>query len=406
MSKTCTYYQPEYVSRFHCDGQKCSAKCCRNWQIFIDKKTYKKYSHIKPKSAANEITRFITKRENLEEYMIKLDENFNCPFLTDDNWCSIQRKHGEEFLSEICRTYPRRIWDFKTFRERSLVLTCPIAAELILLSDESLKFEEVTDNYTIQKLIPVNCSAEFIDQVLKIQRTATAILQDRNLTIDKRLMMLGLYCDKLDELFDNDRIDELEAVNLAYQSSKFLQEQSAQFSAVLKFDVHNYIKIVMELLNSLYGKDSGVLQGQGERIILDAITETLNLLSNETEQFKISEVAKRYSELNFEREKFVSGVSTILENYLVNEFFMNLYPFRFESNKAFNYGMFVATYKMLELVTFSMARANYSSNEDLISQIIWYSANIDHNQSYVNKISEYMKDKSDIVQIMQNMLQV
>ena len=108
-------FQPKYFSRFKCDGQKCNAHCCRKWRIDIDKKTYKKYSHLKPKSAAQEITRQIKKRDNSENYIIKLDKNANCPFLTEDNWCQIQRKYGEDFLSEVCTTYPRRVIYFGSF---------------------------------------------------------------------------------------------------------------------------------------------------------------------------------------------------------------------------------------------------------------------------------------------------
>ena len=63
MKQTYTYYQPEYVRNFKCNGQACAAHCCRRWRITIDKKTFKKYSHIKPKSAAKEITSHIIKSE-------------------------------------------------------------------------------------------------------------------------------------------------------------------------------------------------------------------------------------------------------------------------------------------------------------------------------------------------------
>ena len=50
------YFQPEYVSKFKCYGSKCNARCCKGWRIDIDAATYKKYSRIKPKSKAKEIT--------------------------------------------------------------------------------------------------------------------------------------------------------------------------------------------------------------------------------------------------------------------------------------------------------------------------------------------------------------
>jgi len=70
MEKIYTYYQPEYVKNFQCDGKKYDARCCKKWAIFIDEKNF-------------------------------------CPFLTEDNLCRLQKNFGEDFLSETCTNYPR-----------------------------------------------------------------------------------------------------------------------------------------------------------------------------------------------------------------------------------------------------------------------------------------------------------
>lgn len=46
--------QPKYFKYFKCDGQRCGAKCCKAWNIDIDKNTYKKYAQIE--SDEKEIT--------------------------------------------------------------------------------------------------------------------------------------------------------------------------------------------------------------------------------------------------------------------------------------------------------------------------------------------------------------
>ena len=61
MNQSFIFFQPEYVSKFKCNGQLCNAKCCKNWIIDIDKITYKKYKSIKPKSEAVKITNNIKK---------------------------------------------------------------------------------------------------------------------------------------------------------------------------------------------------------------------------------------------------------------------------------------------------------------------------------------------------------
>ncbi|MBQ7199473.1 MAG: flagellin lysine-N-methylase, partial [Selenomonadaceae bacterium] len=122
------YLQPKYVSDFQCDGKICPKNCCkRNWKISIDAETYKKYLRVE--SPEHELTRHIVKND--EEYFIQQIDGA-CPFLNSDGLCSIQLERGEENISQICRSYPRQLYKFGGLIERSLTLTCPLAANLVL----------------------------------------------------------------------------------------------------------------------------------------------------------------------------------------------------------------------------------------------------------------------------------
>ena len=411
--KTYTYYQPEYVSKFQCDGQKCNAYCCKHWNITIDKKTYKAYSHLKPKSAAKEIMINLKKRENADDYLVRLNEKGNCPFLTEDNWCSIQKKYGEEFLSVTCTTYPRQTWDMGEFYERSLTLTCPVVAEMVLLATEPLKFEtlEVSEKVhsnlgkimILTNPLPPNQHEGFI----MLQETMIGILQERTLTIDQRLLMLGLFCDKLDESLSSSLELTFTKYIPFYKDTAFLQEQSSKIAPLVKFEPQNHIKIMMGILEKLYGEENKK-SSPHDRRLLAAVVNTLKIETDENYFVNVSKLSDKYISLNEERQKFVQRFSTIFENYLVNELFFNLYPFRFSGTTIFNYGVFVTIYKMLELLTFSSSieKSEPYDEKDLISEIRFYINRVDHGIGYVGKIAEYLEGKEDIVEIMSSMLQV
>lgn len=409
---TYEYFQPEYVKKFQCDGQTCSDNCCKKgWLIFIDKKTYKKYSHLKPKSVAKEILLHI-KKNNLPiegDYLLRLDKDNKCPFLTEDNLCGIQRKYGEDFLSETCRTYPRTTWNIGKIYERSLTLTCPAAAKLILLEKDPLKFEKIEVPEEIHnpkqfQISPKILPPQILDYFVSIQETSIRILQERSLTIDRRLLMLGLYCDRLDELLETGINYEIPKVNPSYQDTAFLQEQAAQLSVVLKFDVQNYIKAMLGILETLYGKRNE--QTPEDRKFIDAVTNMLKIETDEENQTSINEIAQNYLALSEKRQKFLAQFETIFENYLVNEFFLNLYPLRANAVTVFNFGLFVAIYKMLELLTFAIATENENFTEsELVEMMSWYANNIDHKAQYFQKILDYLQSQKDVVDIMQSMLQ-
>ena len=90
----------------------------------------------------------------------------------------------------------------------------------------------------------------------------------------------------------------------------------------------------------------------------DEVKQTLDLSSAE----------QKHIELEKARQMFSQYSVTIFENYLVNEIFYNLYPFKLEGSIAYNYGVFVTIYKLLELISFSMYLQNFLKEGKLLSK--------------------------------------
>lgn len=416
MDKTFLYFQPEYVSNFKCDGQACGAHCCKYWRIDIDKKTYKKYERIKPKSAADKITKCLVKGAD-GQYIFVLDENARCPMLTADNWCSIQKKYGEEYLSNTCVTYPRKTYLCGDFFERSLTLTCPVVAGQVLLNGEPMAFEwrEVPEKIHSNlgrihsPFAPV--PQKLLKYVYQIQFAAISILQERSFSIDERLMILGFFFDKLDEIVSTDKLDEIENLTAFYVSEQFLLWEAPNIIENIKFDVKSHMKIMINVFETLYKGDSSF--AVQDRIFIDAVIDSLEMRLTENDQISLDELVTSYNRLEELRKIVFKLFSNIFENYLINEFFYGFYPWRFQNSIIHNYGIFLTSYKMLELVAVSVALFNFKQNPDkipclneidLAAIIMKFVSNIDHNQEYIKKISEQLMDKPDIVTLMQSLL--
>lgn len=194
MTNKTIFFQPKYVKKFHCDGQKCGAQCCKSWIIDIDKKTYEKYKKIE--SPLKEITSNIKFFHERNSYIALLDENYSCSFLMENNLCWIQKNYGEDCLSMTCQTYPRSTHYLVNFFERALTLTCPLAAELALLPKKSMEFEVTEFFMPVGSWFKIkfhDLNLEILSRIVDIQSTAIFILQERTLTIDQRLAVLGFF---------------------------------------------------------------------------------------------------------------------------------------------------------------------------------------------------------------------
>ena len=407
-TKKYVYIQPEYVRQFQCNGQKCDAKCCQRWSITIDSATYKKYSRIKPKSKARYITDNIEFYKAQNIYRILHNAEGRCPFLTSDYWCSIQKTYGEEFLSNTCRQYPRVTHFLLDYYERSLTLTCPLAAELILSPLEHMSFEQIELDEFQHRANGLtktpNLPRGLIERFFTVQYASISILQSENLSIDERLIVLGFYLDRLDELINGSQLDEIENLSAVYSSEEFLNGEARRLIDTIEFDVNGYMRTMFKLLDSLYGENSKFYRFNYR--YLDAISDVLDISVDKNKGASLSDLVKNYRRLDSARREFLDKNSIKL-----NEFFLSLYPWKLGSSISQNYGAFVATYKIIELTALSLEvqwRKWHGNDSEppteyqLPTTLSIFAMNVDHNQEYLNCVSEHID--GDILSIMKNLL--
>ena len=123
-----------------CVEAKCPDSCCAaGRKIDINPPAYQKLKQALPESVVKQNLSLETCAEPGaadKKYLNAADDGV-CLFLDrDDALCSIQKEHGESFLGDGCREFPRRISVIDDTTERGLSLACPEAARLCLL-DES-----------------------------------------------------------------------------------------------------------------------------------------------------------------------------------------------------------------------------------------------------------------------------
>jgi len=404
--KTYFYFQPEYVREFQCDGSKCDARCCKGWAITIDAATYKKYSRIKPKDKAKAITSRMKFDSERGEYVVTLNEKFFCPFLSK-GLCSLQLEYGEDFLSQTCATYPRRTHAIGNFFERSLTLTCPVAAELILFNPEPMRFEflEVPDKIhskhgriEITKL-PVKENAA--DLIREVQITMITILQERRLTLDQRLILLGLFLDKLNEnqKYGQDKETILQLI-AGYRLEEFLMGDALDFAQSFDFDAKRFISFIMRFISY----DLDILRRSEDLRFLIAFEEVLGIKPDKNNKIFLSEITANFERLADARADFLAKYSSFLENYLVNELFFSFYPWKFKESFTKNYAMFLISYKIFELMTFATVHSGLDSKEDLLQMVDWFMMKTDHNPDLYKRFLELLKGVDDTYLLMVTLL--
>ena len=330
--------QPNYIKNFQCDGKKCGARCCRDWRIVVDEDAYEKFSELE-NSAREEIfnhTEWVGDEiEGVDILVLKLRENGVCSLLGEDCLCSLQKKHGEEFLTAICQSYPRVTYKLdEEFFEQSMTLTCPLAANLILLSNNPITFEKV-ENVTARAIIGFKQKiSRPVEEFLNIQMQAVKILQDRNFSINQRLKNLF-------EMFYQNTLPDA------------------------KFNLDKHTQTLAEIFIETYGA---------------------NLTRQKQKDLRKNYMLNRENILRQTYENF----GNVFENYLVNEFFMRCYPCAYSGGEFHNVKIFITAYRLLEfsLVLTTIAKKNIGV-EDLTTLIYSVNDTLDHSQGGMDAIINF-----------------
>ena len=338
---TCT--EPEYVGKFRCDASKCDAFCCQaHWGIEIDRGTYQKYQKITPKRKRQAILAHLKYQPEANNYRALSDDGKYCYFLNAEHLCSLQKEHGEDFLSDTCITFPRRLNRIDNVIERGLLLSCPVAAELALLSGEPIKFVERETNADERLLIMDTLSSAANSQAvdfIAVQRHCVDILQDKSRPIDERLARLGFYLSQGE-----------------YAPPKFAPEE--------------YRQNITHIIDSVYRAEEGFTQRHREL-----------LAASNNEDFANIRTASR---------RLLQRQGQPWENYLVNEFFLMLYPFRIKDSMLLSYELYIAAAKLAEFMVtaYVLSHDGEDTEERLLMRAVSIMSRLlDHNNDYVEKLA-------------------
>ena len=172
---------PDYYPTFRCIAGACKHSCCIGWEIDIDEESLARYKAM-PGTLGERLRKHIS-ADDPPHFV--LGEGERCPFLNERNLCDLILEGGEGLLCQICDDHPRFRNFLPGYTEIGLGLCCEGAAQLILSQQEP-----------VQLLSEGNWEEKDPDAeaLLALRQQAFAIVQDRSLSIDKRMDKLLLLC--------------------------------------------------------------------------------------------------------------------------------------------------------------------------------------------------------------------
>lgn len=398
MSKMRKILQPQYVGKFKCLGPTCEDNCCIGWRVQIDKESYQRYRECPDEELRTKldkkVTRVRTNPSDANYAKIKLNPDQGCPFLDKERLCAMQRKLGEKCLSITCTTYPRMSNSVNAVLEKSLTMSCPEAARLALLNPNLMEFDEAEEEASIRYNQGTVLNTEDVLKRILPQRYfwelrifIISLLQNRSYQLWQRLIILGLFCNNVNQLVSEGKVQNIQVLIGNYVNRLELDI----FRADLE-NIPNELTIQMELLKEL--ADERVLSGVNNKRFLECFTEFLHGVRYEAGAKK-EEIGSRYAAAYETYYKpFMEQREYILENYLVNYIFKNLFPVQGERHIFDNYVTLIVHYAMIKMLLIGLAgyhKENFGT-EHVLKLIQSFAKVIEHNNVYIKRAFNLLKD--------------
>ncbi|WP_302653472.1 flagellin lysine-N-methylase [uncultured Clostridium sp.] len=382
--------KPFYYDDFKCIAGNCIDNCCNSeWEISIDKSTYKKYKRLRGQWG-NKIKKNICKiRNNNNNYLrygkIKL-KNSRCSLLSEEGLCSIHANLGVGYLCNTCKVYPRQIIKYGKIYERNLFMSCPEVARYFVRHKENFYFnmgeEELSDldkDYIIDKSYDENLYNLLWDS----RSLAMEIIQFKEIKIWKRIIFLKMLTDKVQRLIDEENYENYEKVLNVFRN------EITNIDLITSLDK---IKVVEEVKLTFI---KGVLKTSIKKSLDNC--KYRNLIKEYNELFRKNNHRKNELEMIIEKEKefniFLQNYENILENlliYLIYEYFIQaVYTknlIREINNIVFSYSII----RMLLLARWNKNNKKLEEN-DFVEIFYVFARNIEHRYKFLDSIYDAIK---------------
>jgi lysine-N-methylase len=388
---------PQYVKEFSCIGSECEDSCCVGWKIDIDIDTYKKYKNIKGShklktTLDKSIKKNRTSTCDSNYAKIKLKKDGRCPILDENNLCNIHSQFGKDYLSYTCTVYPRYVNIVDERTELSLSMSCPEAARLALFNKELMSFDETEDtdnarNLAKQSVVTHGKGDNHLNYYFWELRIFTiSLLQNRDYTISERLILLGMFYQKVQNLIDNNLLNEIPKL-IEENKIKIGQKSQNRFSQIPKTT-----DIQIQLVKSILDASSSV----NNKRFLECLSDFMDGLKQGKDEIQdIDEVVNRYEECYDKYyQTYMEENEFILENYLVNYVYKNMFPLNNGYEVFKSYCLLTIHYSIIKVLLIGVSGYHEKLTNDIVLKVIQsFGKVIEHNGPFLTAILKKMEEK-------------
>lgn len=310
--------RPAYYDDFKCLAQDCQISCCKGWSITFNRKDYLTLRRQRGSEELNQrmsksLSRITNDKLNFyAEFALNGD---TCPLLAEDGLCALQKECGHEVLPVVCKTYPRKQnANTSGYYERALSPSCEAVLELLWNLPQGIDFVSdplpQAEQSTIMLPLPEKNPTFLAAYYQEIRSLCIDILQDRRFSMAQRILLMGIFLQKLTAEEDVDIQQWLEntMATLAHpDAAKIAAKLTQENEKNTRFALFNHLKTV-------------ILMATSERAVFSS--EMIQKIRNELLLNRTVLPEEKKLRVDTDLEKFLKIRADFLADFGENEYFL------------------------------------------------------------------------------------
>ena len=316
---------PRYVTRFSCIGPECPDNCCTGWHVAIDKKTFNAYRQTKQPELsvlfAKNVKRQRSQASDANYARIELNaKTRECPMM-QERLCAVQKNLDESYLSDTCFSYPVSR-NFGGQQEQALTLSCPEAARLALLDPQAFDFVEgliTVRSNTVSTVLPKQGIP--LETMNEVRIFCLQLVRTQGLELWQKLAVLGVFCESLTSTLAK---GEHTAVLSLLDSFTMMVENGLVLDALAEMKPNHPVQA--RVFSVLWQRKTSHSSSPVQNQVFAAVAKGLGA-DTETAQVSPEQLLDCYSRGVGRLPEALKAAPHLLENYILNEMFCDLFPF-------------------------------------------------------------------------------
>ncbi len=379
--------EPAFFQEFKCSAGACRDHCCKDWNIWLDKHTVKKYiasKDIKIRTIAEESIQLV-KHSPKAWGIIKFEQQTgNCPYLDKAKLCTVQKYLGSQALSHTCSVFPRINRLYRTEEHNSLNISCPEVASLIFKNADAMRLNEKIKMQRNFNNAPVFTSQSKLLSVicLNLADSVDSDVESALYAIINFLVFIENYED-----INDDNLPEIERIYTSLSEKLQTGEMRAELASI-KPDVRIKSSLLMLMQDYL----CNVPKARGSSVITSFIECLLRqIFSNQdySVEEKISGLEKIWQKQVIPTMK---GSEFAIKNFILYKLWQNNFPNQTNVPPLRALYMIVAEYYFIKmLMSACVQERGHADIEDLTNIVYSFHSLSQHNKAVTDAFYRHIE---------------